>query len=35
MTEIPNLKIKSEQFWKFGHLNLGFVSDFEIRVSDF
>ena len=22
-------------FWKFGHLDFGFVSDFEIRASDF
>ncbi len=22
-------------FWKFGHSDLEFVSDFEIRISDF
>jgi hypothetical protein len=35
MTKIQNSKQKRLLFWKFGHSNLGFVSDFDIRISDF
>ncbi len=29
-----NPKFRTVLFWKFGHLKLGFVSDFDIRISD-
>jgi len=29
-----NPKFKTVLFWKFGHLKLKFVSDFDIRISD-
>jgi len=35
MTQIQNSKNNDSKFWKFDHLRLGFVSDFDIRISDF
>ncbi len=41
MTEIKNSKLENKVLWgrskfgKFDHLDLGFVSDFDIRISDF
>jgi hypothetical protein len=34
MTEIQNSK-RTQHIFEFGHLNLGIVSDFDIRISDF
>jgi len=36
MTQIQNSEEKiNRRFWKFGHLNFGIVSDFDIRISNF
>ena len=32
MTQIQNSKNNDSKFWKFDHLRLGFVSDFDIRI---